>query len=244
MQHIPPTSLPSLPPRLSYTLSFLDFCPDIDGPAINASASLLGPLMPTVLDLVYTKLLSYDITAKAFVPPLEPAESTPSKPQTPQELHLNHAHILRQKTFLKAYLLRIAKNEDWSPQSPLWGYMDRVAVAHTGVHREKKPDLRVEFMHLALLLGFVEDVLLGAVMGAEQLDAETKSKVLRAWNKVLWVQNDLFARHYVVDRETGERPAGMEVTKDSSQKLKAWGIQVLVTLLVVVLVVRVLGYLG
>ena len=121
--------------------------------------------------------------------------------------------------------------------------MDQIAVAHTGVHREKKPDLRVELMHLAMLLGFVEDVLLGAVMGAEELDAESKTKVVRAWNKVLWVQNDLFARHYVVDRETGERPIGLEVKKERNETVKAWGIQVLVTLLVVALVVGVLGYL-
>ena len=112
------------------------------------------------------------------------------------------------------------------------------------MQRAKKPDLRVEAMHLALLLGFLEDVLLGAVMGAEELNTEAKGTILRAWNKVLWVQNDLFARHYVVDRETGERPVGMEVKKEErGEMIKAWGMQVLGTLLVVAVVVQVLGYL-
>lgn len=38
-------------------------------------------------------------------------------------------------------------------------------------------------------LGYVLDILLSAVMGAD-LDIATKSAVLRAFNKVIWIQND------------------------------------------------------
>ena len=206
MQHIPPSTLTSLSHRLSYTLSFLNFDSSVDGQAIARSAAYLGPLLPTVLDAVYTKLLSYDITAKAFLPPLSPSEEHATTPRAAQQLHLTHAHILRQKTFLKAYLLKIAINEDWSPTSKLWAYMDTIAIAHTGVQRKYKVDLRVEYMHLGLLLGYVEDMLINAVMGAEKegWDTATKKQVVGAWNKILWVQNDLFARRYVVDRDTKE----------------------------------------
>ncbi|MCJ1236282.1 hypothetical protein MMC14_004261 [Varicellaria rhodocarpa] len=235
MQHISPTTLCSLPHRLNYTLSFLNLDPSIDGQAITRSAALLGPLLPTILDAVYTKLLSYDITAKAFLSPLpSPSLSppnhatTPPPPQNPQQLHLTHAHILRQKTFLKAYLLRIATNEDWSPNSKLWQYMDGIAVAHTGVHRggkKMKADLRVEYMHLGLLLGYVEDILITAVMDAKEeegWDGAVKRDVLRAWNMVLWVQNDLFARRFVVDRDTGEG-----VREDDGARKGGWGVGVL-----------------
>ena len=70
-----------------------------------------------------------------------------------------------------------------------------------------KADLRVEYMHLGLLLGYVEDILITAVMDAKEeegWDGAVKRDVLRAWNMVLWVQNDLFARRFVVDRDTGE----------------------------------------
>ena len=85
--------------------------------------------------------------------------------------------------------------------------MDSIAIAHTGVHRGlKKADLRVEYMHLGLLLGYVENILITAVMNAKEegWDSATKRDVVGAWNKVLWVQNDLFARRYVVDRDTKE----------------------------------------
>ena len=92
--------------------------------------------------------------------------------------------------------------------------MDKVAIAHTGLpgfqHRVKRPELRVEYMHLGLLLGYVEDIVLGAVMGMDVIDTETKSSVIRAWSKLLWLQNDLFARRYVVDTDKGESPTGLD----------------------------------
>lgn len=218
MAHIPPSSLRSLPTRISYLSSFLSFQPS-DGLSIQASKPLIVPLIPVALDLVYTKLLGYDITAKAFVPRQSGQESGPS-PTRPQDLSLTHEHILHRKNFLKGYLVKLVSNQDWTPTSSLWDYMDKVGIAHTGepgfAHRAKKPGLRVEFMQLALLLGFVEDVVVGLVLEMEGLDLKTKKDVVLAWNKLLWIQNDLFARHYVVDQDTGEVPRG--VWKNTSRR--------------------------
>ena len=179
--------------------------------------------MQVVLNAIYGKLLKYEITAKAFVPKTDAEGAEDIEPRFPQELHLNHAHIRRQMDFLRNYLLKIMSNEDWEPTSKLWIYMDKVAIAHTGVagfaHRAKRPELRVEYMHLGLLLGYVEDVVVGAVMGMEGIDLEIKGNVVRAWNKLLWLQNDLFARRYVVDRDTGETPIGWEVKVLTSSRI-------------------------
>lgn len=43
----------------------------------------------------------------------------------------------------------------------------------------------------------------------DELDLKTKKEVTLAWNKLLWIQNDLFARHYVVDEDTGKPPRGV-----------------------------------
>ncbi|KAI4210406.1 MAG: hypothetical protein LQ351_006773 [Letrouitia transgressa] len=220
MAHIPALSLTQLPTRLSYTTSFLVFTPE-DGAFIQASAPLIAPLIPTVLDIVYTKLLSYDITAAPFVPRQAPSSPSTSAhyraPTSPADLDLAHPHIQHRKGFLRAYLLKIARNDDWTPTSPLWAYMDAIAVAHTGAagaaaFKKRRPGgLRVEYMQLGLLLGYVADVVAGAVLGMEEqpgLDLVTKTGMVRAWGKLLWLQNDLFARRYVVDQETGERPSG------------------------------------
>jgi len=50
----------------------------------------------------------------------------------------------------------------------------------------------------------VIDIVIGAVMEMEEIDNQMKSKVLRAFNKVLWIQNDLFARHYIDDSSEKE----------------------------------------
>ena len=71
---------------------------------------------------------------------------------------------------------------------------------HTGLpgfkHREHRPDLRVEYIHMSALLGHVISVVVGAVMDMD-IDNETKKKAIVGLNKVLWIQNDLFARHYI-----------------------------------------------
>jgi len=217
MEVISPSSLNSLPSRVSYLKSFLSFTSE-DGAALRAAAPLVAPLVPAILDAVYTKLLSYDITAKAFVP-RQPGYNG-SAPKDALELNLNHPQIAYRKDFLKAYLVKLVSNEDWSDESRFWVYLDTVGIMHTGVpgfkHREKRPELRVEYVHMGLLLGYVEDVVVESVLRMDGVDADTKGKVARAFNKLLWIQNDLFARHYVVDHDTGSTPRGLD-TIDVSQ---------------------------
>lgn len=50
---------------------------------------------------------------------------------------------------------------------------------------------------MSALLGFVVDIVIGAVLALEGVELETKGNVLRALNKVIWIQNDLFSRHYI-----------------------------------------------
>jgi hypothetical protein len=94
---------------------------------------------------------------------------------------------------------------DLSPTSPFWVYLNNVGIMHTGKpgfkHRAKKPELRVEYIHMAALLGHVVDIVVGAVVEMSEIDNVMKSRVIRALNKVIWIQNDLFARHYIGSAE-------------------------------------------
>ena len=47
--------------RFTYVASFLGFKED-DAAALKASAPLVAPLVPTIVDAVYDKLFSFDIT--------------------------------------------------------------------------------------------------------------------------------------------------------------------------------------
>jgi Protoglobin len=211
IQHINPASLSYLPSRIHYLHSFLTFNPSTDGPLITSLKPLLAPLLPQLLDAVYTHLLSYDITARSFLPSQTARGDSNNADSGINEkdvsaLNLNHANIKHRKDFLRAYLIRLLSNQDWSPESKFWGYLDNVGRVHTGVqHTSKKNTLRVEYVHIALLLGWLQDALVGVVMGLKEEEGdggwtvERKLVVLRALGKFWWVQNDLFARHYCED---------------------------------------------
>jgi hypothetical protein len=98
MQHISSASLEDLPSRISYLSSFLDLTAS-DGEALLASKPLVAPLVPAILDAVYQKLLSFDITAKAFVPRNTGYEGETVK--SVQELTMEHPQIAMRKDFLK-----------------------------------------------------------------------------------------------------------------------------------------------
>ncbi|KAH8151410.1 uncharacterized protein LAJ45_04614 [Morchella importuna] len=125
-------------------------------------------------------------------------------PTAVEDLSLEHPQIKFRMSFLKGYLVKLVTMD--YDQASTWEYLDKVALMHTGVagfaHRAKKPGLRVEYIHMALLLAYVIDVLLGAVIEHPDLDDKTKSAVLRAFNKVLWIQNDLFSRHYIPSEDS------------------------------------------
>jgi len=205
MQHIDALSLEDLPSRISYLSSFLELTAS-DGEALLAAKPLVAPLIPAILEAVYTKLLSFDITAQAFVPKNTDFEGETVK--TVQELSLEHPQIALRKDFLKNYLVKLVSTSDLSPGSSFWVYLNNVGIMHTGKpgfkHREKRPDLRVEYIHMGALLGYVVDIVVGAVMDMVVIDSQMKSRVIRALNKVLWIQNDLFARHYISSEVSAE----------------------------------------
>jgi hypothetical protein len=98
MQHIDALSLEDLPSRISYLSSFLQLTAS-DGEALLAAKPLVAPLIPAILQAVYTKLLSFDITAQAFVPKNTDFEGETVK--NVQELTLEHPQIALRKDFLK-----------------------------------------------------------------------------------------------------------------------------------------------
>ncbi len=80
--------------------------------------------------------------------------------------------------------------------------------------------LRVEYVHIALLLGWLQDAVTGVVMSIKEDEGnggwtvERKVEVLRALGKLWWMQNDLFARQYCEDwdleREEEKRRGWLE----------------------------------
>lgn len=73
-------------------------------------------------------------------------------------------------------------------------YLDWVAKIHTDTP-EKKSKINVEYLHINALMGYVETTLVGGILSLD-LDKETEVATLAAFNKLLWIQNDYFAKYY------------------------------------------------
>lgn len=78
-----------------------------------------------------------------------------------------------------------------------WEYLDKVGMMHVG--RGRKHPLHVEYVHIGVCLGFVQDIIFEAVLSHPKLRMEKKIAIVKAIGKVLWIQNDLFAKWYVRD---------------------------------------------
>ena len=73
---------------------------------------------------------------------------------------------------------------------------------------------------MGALLGYVVDIVVGAVMDMNEIDNVMKSRVIRALNKVVWIQNDLFARHYIGKVEVGTATPPPELTEGLTEGTK------------------------
>ena len=183
LYHVDPTTLNDLQTRVGYLKRFIGFTED-DEAALHAAAPIVAPLVPAIVDAVYEKLLSFDITAKSFVP--KQTGYSGEVPTNLEDLTPTHPMIRFRKDFLGKYLVKLVTLNYQKPES--WAYLDKVGLMHTGragfAHRISKPALRVDYIHCAILLGYVEDILVQTVVAHPDLDVATKTAVTRAANKV------------------------------------------------------------
>jgi hypothetical protein len=59
--------------------------------------------------------------------------------------------------------------------------------------------LHVEYVHIGVTLSFIQDILMEAILSHPRLKMDRKIALVKALSKVIWIQNDLFAKWYVRD---------------------------------------------
>lgn len=173
--------------RFEYLTEFMGFGPD-DIAAIHASAEHLAPIVPALVDAVYDKLASYDATWRHFVPRQHGYEGPVA--DGVQDLTMDAEVIQFRKQHLGRYLTSlVTKPYD----ANMVGYLDLVGKIHTPKSGSNKID--VPLVQMNALMGFVADALLATIAGLG-LERDAEVATLRAFNKLLWLQNDLINRHY------------------------------------------------
>ena len=173
--------------RFGYLTEFCGFTED-DIATIHAAAELLAPLVPTLVDAVYEKLFSYDATKRHFVPRQSGYDGP--VPENIEELSQDHEMIQFRKSHLAKYLESLVTRPY---DGELVKYLDVVGRIHTP--KAGSPQLDVPLVQMNALMGFVSDAILATILSFD-LDAETQARTIRAFNKLLWLQNDLINRHY------------------------------------------------
>lgn len=174
--------------RFGYLVEFVGFG-EGDIAAIHGAASLLAPKVPALVDAVYEKLFSYDATKRHFVPKQHGYEGP--VPEGLESLTLDHEQIKFRKKHLADYLVRLVTHPY---DGKMVAYLDMVGRIHTA--KAGNPEVVVPLVQMNALMGFVSDALLQTILSLG-LERETEVRTLRAFNKLLWLQNDLLARHHL-----------------------------------------------
>ncbi|MBS0209312.1 MAG: protoglobin family protein [Planctomycetes bacterium] len=173
--------------RFQYLAEFMDFgADDVDG--IRGAASVVAPLVPTLVDAVYQKLYNYDATWRHFLPRQSGYDGM--VPASLADVTPDHPMIRYRKEHLARYLATLVTKPF---DGKMVSYLDMVGKMHTP--KAGSESINVPLVQMNALLGFVSDALTSAILGLG-LDRATEVKTLRAFNKLLWLQNDLINRHY------------------------------------------------
>jgi hypothetical protein len=62
---------------------------------------------------------------------------------------------------------------------------------------EPNNEISIPLVQMNALIGLLSDVLADALIESS-LAPEAKLKTIRAFNKLMWIQNDFISRHYVI----------------------------------------------
>lgn len=188
MQHIDEPRLESdLAYRFDYLTKFMGFTGE-DIAAIHGAANALAPLVPGLVDAVYDKLFSYDATWRHFVPKQFGYEGV--TPATLEQLTMDHPQIKFRKEHLARYLVTLVTKPY---NAKMMEYLDTVGKIHTP--KAGSDSINVPLVQMNALMGFVADALNATILDLG-LDRATEVRTLRAFSKLLWLQNDLINRHY------------------------------------------------
>lgn len=173
--------------RFEYLAGFIGFGSE-DASLIQASAPYLGPMISQLVETTYEKLLSYDATARHFIPRQTGYEGP--LPKYLAQLSQTNPQIRFRKEHLSRYFMQILGR---SYDTKMTQYLDMVGKMHTPKAGNKEID--VPLVQMNALMGLLSDTLTEAI-SQQPLDAATSLRTMRAFQKLLWIQNDFITRHY------------------------------------------------
>ena len=173
--------------RCDYLRGFIGFDAE-DVAAIRKIIAQFGPRIPAIVDQTYEKLLQYDATARHFVSRQHGYDG--SVPESLAALAADHPQIQFRKDHLQRYLMHLLGH---SYDAKLAAYLDMIGKMHTP--RAGNPEIDVPLVQMNALMGLVSDTLIKNILDLD-VPEEDKRDAVRAFLKLLWIQNDFITKHY------------------------------------------------
>jgi len=171
--------------RYEYLCEFMGFDAD-DAKCIQSFAPHLGPRIGQLVEQTYEKLLQYDATARHFVPKQHGFGG--EAPVDLSEITADHPQIQFRKDHLNRYFMQLIGR---SYDAKMVQYLDMVGKIHTPDAGSSQ--ISVPLVQMNALMGLLTDTLL-TLIADSPLDEPARLKTQRAFNKLLWIQNDLTSR--------------------------------------------------
>jgi len=189
-EHIDRTGLnTNLRYRFDYLSKFLNFTID-DIKTLNSLAPILFPHISFIVETVYKKLYSFDITKQFFIIRNQDFESFSSNEKN--DFPVTSAQTEFHQDMLSVYLKRILIQSEWDDTFLQF-------LSHVGELHGNKKNLKtnnVDYIHINTLLGYLKHLIIDTIWNIENIDIRKKYAGIHAINKFFWIQNNFFTMHY------------------------------------------------
>ncbi|CAF3483289.1 unnamed protein product [Rotaria socialis] len=157
---------------------------------LNTLAPIIFPSVPVIIDTIYRKLFSYDITKQHFIVRNQGFENFAATHDS--NLALDSAQMLYRKDMLSMYLKRLLTQTEWN--DAFLQYMTQVGQMHA--NKSGAGSINVDYIHINVLFGFMEHLLVDKLWNTNGIEDKNKHGMIIAVNKLFWIQNDIFSMQY------------------------------------------------
>ncbi|CAF1038498.1 unnamed protein product [Rotaria sp. Silwood1] len=175
--------------RFDYVSKFLNFTKEDIG-ILNTLAPIIFPRIPFIVETIYKKLYTFDITKKYFLIRNDDFDSFSSNDET--NISVISAQTDFRKDMLSVYLKRILIQTEWNDL--FLQYLSQIGEIHT--ESDHTEPTHIDYIHINSLFGYLEHILIDIIWNTDSLEKNKKCSGIRAINKVFWIQNDFFTMHY------------------------------------------------
>ena len=173
--------------RFQFLCEFIGFGPD-DIAVIQQSAVHIIPAIDDFVEATYTKLLAYDATARHFV--ARGAGFTGDVAETLAQLHGGQEQIQFRKEHLRSYFMHVLGRPY---DAVMIKYFDAIAKMHTSKGGSSK--INVPAVQMNAFMGMLSELFSERIMSLD-IERDEAIRTVRAFQKLLWIQNDFISRHY------------------------------------------------